>query len=73
MSPKKVDNRSRYNQLEAGTQRARPVLHEHAKEIQPYNKIAKLPLIALDEVACESSVEKPESDSGRHHDSARHV
>jgi starvation-inducible DNA-binding protein len=55
MSPKKVDNSSRYSQLEAGTQRARPVLHEHAKEIQPYNKIAKLP-IALDEMACESSV-----------------
>ena len=55
MSPKKVDNSSRYSQLEAGTQRARPVLHQHAKEIQPYNKIAKLP-IALDETACESSV-----------------
>src|SRR6202521_5489179 len=55
MSPKKVNNRSRYNQLEAGTERAKPILHEHAKEIQPYNKIAKLP-IALDEVACESSV-----------------
>ena len=56
MSPKKVDNRSRYNQLEAGTQSAKPILHEHAKEIQPYNKIAKLP-IALDEVVCQSSVE----------------
>ena len=55
MSPKKVDSSSRYNQLEAGAQRAKPVLHEHAKEIQPYNKIAKLP-IALDETACESSV-----------------
>ena len=47
MSPKKVDNSSRYNQLEAGTQRARPVLHEHAKEIQPYNKIAKLPIAGI--------------------------
>lgn len=55
MSPKKADNSSRYSQLEAGSQRAKPVLHEHAKEIQPYNKIAKLP-IALDETACESSV-----------------
>lgn len=55
MSPKKVDNSSRYSQLEAGSQRAKPILHEHAKEIQPYNKIAKLP-IALDETACESSV-----------------
>jgi starvation-inducible DNA-binding protein len=55
MSPKKVDSRTRYNQLEAGTQRAKPILHEHAREIQPYNKIAKLP-IALDETTCESSV-----------------
>jgi starvation-inducible DNA-binding protein len=55
MSPKKVDSRTRYNQMEAGTERAKPILHQHAKEIQPYNKIAKLP-IALDEKACESSV-----------------
>ena len=55
MSAKKVDSRTRYNQLEAGAQGAKPVLHQHAKEIQPFNKIAKLP-IALDETACESSV-----------------
>jgi starvation-inducible DNA-binding protein len=55
MSPKKDDSRPRYSQLEAGTQRAKPILHEHAKEIQPYNKIAKLP-IALDERVCETSV-----------------
>jgi starvation-inducible DNA-binding protein len=41
--------------MEDGAQRAKPVLHQHAKEIQPYGKIAKLP-IALDETACESSV-----------------
>lgn len=45
----------RYNQMEAGTQRARPLLHQHASESQPYGKIAKLP-IALDETACESSI-----------------
>src|SRR6266478_98928 len=55
MSAKKVNSRSRYSQLEAGTERAKPVLHEHAREIQPYNKIAKLP-IALDEATCEASV-----------------
>ena len=55
MSPKKADSRTRYNQMEAGAQRAKPILHEHAKEIQPYNKIAKLS-IALDETACEASV-----------------
>ena len=40
----------------AGTERARPVLHQHAGEIQPYGKIAKLP-IALDESTCAQSVE----------------
>ena len=55
MSPKKVDSRSRYDQLEAGSQGAKPVLHQHAREIQPYNKLIKLP-IALDERVCETSV-----------------
>jgi len=55
MSTKKRDMATRISQLEAGAQRAKPVLHQHAKEIQPYGKIAKLP-IALDETACESSI-----------------
>src|SRR5277367_5252756 len=55
MSAKKRDNGSRYDEMEAGTQRAKPILHQHAREIQPYGKIAKLP-IALDETACESSI-----------------
>ncbi len=53
----KTDKRgSRYTQLEAGTERARPILHQHAREIQPYGKIAKLPL-ALDEKVCAGSAE----------------
>lgn len=55
MSPRKEDTRTRISQLNEGTQRAKPVLHQHAREIQPYGKIAKLP-IALDETACEISV-----------------
>ena len=55
MVTKKSENRARINQVEEGTQRAKPVLHQHAREIQPYGKIAKLP-IALDETACESSI-----------------
>ena len=55
MSTRKRDNGARISQLEDGAQRAKPVLHQHAKEIQPYGKIAKLP-IALDETACESSI-----------------
>jgi starvation-inducible DNA-binding protein len=56
MSTKKRDVATRINQLDEGTQRAKPVLHQHAREIQPYGKIAKLS-IALDETACESSIE----------------
>src|ERR1700726_395781 len=56
MSTKKRDTATRINQLEEGPQRAKPVLHQHAKEIQPYGKIAKLS-IALDETACESSID----------------
>jgi starvation-inducible DNA-binding protein len=55
MSIKKRDTGTRISQLEAGAQRAKPVLHQHAREIQPYGKIAKLS-IALDETACESSI-----------------
>ena len=55
MTTRKRDVGTRIRQLEDGAQRAKPVLHQHAKEIQPYGKIAKLP-IALDETACESSV-----------------
>lgn len=40
----------------AGTERSRPLLHQHAREIQPYGKIAKLS-IALDESVCSQSVE----------------
>ena len=55
MPNKKRETGPTINQLEEGTQRAKPVLHQHAREIQPYGKIAKLP-IALDETACESSI-----------------
>src|ERR1700736_6417101 len=53
----KTDKRSAsYGQIESGTERARPIQHQHAYEIQPYGKIAKLP-IALDEKVCATSVE----------------
>ena len=42
--------------FQAGTERARPILHQHSREIQPYGKIAKLP-IALEEKTCARSVE----------------
>ena len=45
-----------YSQLEDGTQASRPILHQKSPEIQPYGKIAKLP-IALDEKVCAASAE----------------
>ena len=56
MSPKNNKREASYNQLEAGTKQARPIQHQHAPEIQPYGKIAKLP-IALDERVCAASTE----------------
>jgi starvation-inducible DNA-binding protein len=56
VTTKKREIENSRNQLEAGAQRAKPVLHQHAREVQPYGKVAKLP-IALDETACESSIE----------------
>ena len=53
----KTDKRSAsYSQIESGTERAKPILHQNAREIQPYGKIAKLP-IALDEKVCAVSAE----------------
>jgi starvation-inducible DNA-binding protein len=55
MSPK--NHRGITNeQLEAGAEKARPILHQKAREIQPFGRIAKLP-IALDEKVCAQSVE----------------
>src|SRR3979411_2361016 len=56
MVRKKKENSSQYRQLEEGANRAKPVLHQHAREIQPFNKIARLPN-ALDEVVCAKSIE----------------
>ncbi len=53
--PRDSKNDSRTNS-QAGTELARPILHQHAREIQPYGKIAKLP-IALGESVCAQSVE----------------
>lgn len=56
MSPKDGKSEAKYSQIEAGTERARPIQHQHAHEIQPYGKIAPLP-IALDAKVCADSAE----------------
>jgi len=54
--PKNNKHEASYSQIEAGTKQAKPIVHQHAPEIHPYGKIAKLP-IALDEKVCSSSSE----------------
>jgi starvation-inducible DNA-binding protein len=56
MSPKNSKREASYSQLSAGTKLARPIQHQSAPEIQPFGKIAKLP-IALDEQVCAASAE----------------
>jgi starvation-inducible DNA-binding protein len=56
MSPKNDKRGPDYSQLEDGASQSRPILHQHAHEIQPYGKIAKLP-IALDEKTCAQSAD----------------
>jgi starvation-inducible DNA-binding protein len=54
-----VKNRSRsvdYSEIETGAERAKPIVFQHGHEIQPYGKIARMP-IALDERVCAASVE----------------
>jgi len=55
MAKYKNRNGESYSQNAAGTERSRPILHQRAREIQPYGKIAKLP-IALDAKVCGGSV-----------------
>src|SRR5262249_31335767 len=52
----KMAKDTKASHLEDGTGRARPLLHQHAREIQPFGKIVKLP-IALDEKVCAASAE----------------
>jgi starvation-inducible DNA-binding protein len=46
----------KYSELGAGAERATPIVHQRAREIQPYGKIARMP-IALDEKVCAASIE----------------
>jgi starvation-inducible DNA-binding protein len=54
MSPK--NSQAKNSQLEEGAERSKPILHQKAREIQPYGKIARMP-IGLDEKVCAESAE----------------
>lgn len=56
MSGKNKNNGPGYRDLESGSERAKPILHQHGREIQPFGKLTKMP-IALDEKVCATSVE----------------
>ena len=55
MTTKTADQNVTVSKNAQGTNGARPILHQHAKEIQPFGTIYKLP-IALEESACAASV-----------------
>lgn len=55
MAKHKENNATSYSDLAFGAERSRPILHQHATEIQPFGKLAKLP-IALDAKVCQGSV-----------------
>jgi len=50
------NGRRNSSEIESGAERSRPHLHQRGVEIQPYGRIAKLP-IALDEDVCAASVD----------------
>jgi starvation-inducible DNA-binding protein len=56
MSPKSNQHGTKNSQLEEGAERSKPILHQKAREIQPYGKIARMP-IGLDEKVCSDSAE----------------
>ena len=56
MSPRNNRSHKSDQELESGSERARPLLHQKAKEIQPFGKLTPMP-IALDENVRAKSVE----------------
>jgi starvation-inducible DNA-binding protein len=55
MTTKTADQNVTVSKNTQGTNGGRPILHQHAKEIQPFGTIYKLP-IALEESACAANV-----------------
>src|SRR6476659_2876706 len=55
MTKNKDRNGTSYDDITSGAERSRPILHQNAREIQPYGKIARMP-IALDQKVCLASV-----------------
>jgi len=56
MSPKNKTHNASRREIETGADRAKPIVFQHGHEIQPYGKIARMP-IALDEKVCAASAD----------------
>jgi starvation-inducible DNA-binding protein len=56
MARESAQQHVRQSENSAGAERSEPVLHQHTREIQPFGRIAKLP-IALAEKTCLDSIE----------------
>jgi starvation-inducible DNA-binding protein len=56
MAKEPTQQNARESENSAGAERSEPILHQRTRQIQPFGRIAKLP-IALDEKTCMSSLE----------------
>jgi starvation-inducible DNA-binding protein len=56
MPKEPVQHQARPSEKEAGAERSEPLVHQHAREIQAFGRIAKLS-IALDEKTCLASID----------------
>ncbi len=55
MKTKNHRSSAKYEQLEAGSEKAAPVLHQKAREIQPYGKVTRMPIALNEEVRAHSA------------------
>lgn len=55
MRPKNSRSSVRREELEAGSEKAAPILHQKAREIQPYGKATRMPIALDEEVRAQSA------------------
>ena len=55
MRPKNSRSSAKRGELEAGSEKATPILHQKAREIQPYGKVTRMPIALDEEVRAQSA------------------
>jgi starvation-inducible DNA-binding protein len=55
MKTKNHRSSGKREELEAGTEKAAPILHQKAREIQPYGKVTRMPIALDEEVRAQSA------------------